>query len=161
MKTSERQHLKHDGVSDSLQQAYARFDQNRSIVTTLLGVVLVVGALAGGLYWYRSNRANEAAGLLAQALTITEAQVAPPVQALPGQPAPPPPPPGSYPSERAKLEAAVPKFEATADQYPSTDAGLFARYRAGADHCGHQDQPAPPGRAGAGSLPATSRRNPQ
>jgi predicted negative regulator of RcsB-dependent stress response len=65
-------------------------------------------------------------------LTITEAQVVPPVQAVPGQPAPPPPPAGSYPSERAKLEAAIPKFEATADQYPSTDAGLFARYRAGA-----------------------------
>ena len=93
--------------------------------------MLIVAVIAGGLYWYRSHRADEAAGLLAQALTITEAQVVPPVQALPGQPAPPPPPPGSYPSERAKLEAAIPKFEATADQYPSTDAGLFA-VRAGA-----------------------------
>jgi predicted negative regulator of RcsB-dependent stress response len=132
MKTSERQHLKHDEFSETLQQAYSRFDQNRSMATTLLGVVLIVGAIAGGLYWYRSHRADEAASLLAQALTVTEAQVVPPVQALPGQPAPPAPPPGSYPSERAKLEAAIPKFEATADQYPSTDAGLFARYRAGA-----------------------------
>ena len=132
MKTSERQHLKHDEISDSLQQAYARFDKNRSVVTTLVGALLIVGAIAGGLFWYRSHRADEAASLLAQALTIAEAQVVPPVQALPGQPAPPPPPPGSYPSERAKLEAAIPKFEATADQYSSTDAGLFARYRAGA-----------------------------
>ena len=29
------------------------------------------------------------------------------MQALPGQPAPPPPPAGSYPSEKAKLEAAI------------------------------------------------------
>ena len=111
MKTSERQHLKHDEISETLQQAYTPFDQNRSIVTTLVGVVLIVGAIAGGLYWYRSHRADEAAGLLAQALTITEAQVVPPVQALPGQPAPPAPPPGSYPSERAKFEAAIPKLK--------------------------------------------------
>jgi predicted negative regulator of RcsB-dependent stress response len=132
MKTSERQHLKHDRISDTLQQTYARFDQNRSIVTTVLGVVLVVGAVAGGLYAYRSHQADAAAGLLAQALAITEAQVVPPVPGMPGQPAPPPPPAGSYPSERAKLEAAIPTFETTADQYPSTDAGMFARYRAGA-----------------------------
>jgi predicted negative regulator of RcsB-dependent stress response len=132
MKTSERQHLKHDEVSETLQQAYARFDQNRSAVTTVLGVLIVVAAVVGGLYFYRSHQADEAARMLAEALTITEAQVVPPTQALPGQPAPPPPPAGSYPSERAKLEAAIPKFEATADQYSSTDAGRFARYRAGA-----------------------------
>jgi len=82
MKTSERQHLKHDEFSETLQQAYSRFDQNRSMATTLLGVVLIVGTIAGGLYWYRSHRADEAASLLAQALTVTEAQVVPPVQAL-------------------------------------------------------------------------------
>jgi predicted negative regulator of RcsB-dependent stress response len=132
MKTSERQHLKHDEVSETLQQAYARFDENRSAVTTVLGVLIVVAAVVGGLYFYRSHQADEAARMLAEALTITEAQVVPPTQPLPGQPAPPPPPAGSYPSERAKLEAAIPKFEATADQYSSTDAGRFARYRAGA-----------------------------
>lgn len=132
MKTRERQHLKHDGIAETLHQAYTRFDRNRSRVTTILGVCLIAAAIAVGLYWYRSHQSDEAARLLAEALTITEAQVVPPVQPLPGQPAPPPPPAGSYPSERAKLEAAIPKFEATADQYPSTDAGRFARYRAGA-----------------------------
>jgi predicted negative regulator of RcsB-dependent stress response len=132
MKTSERQQLKHDEFSETLQQAYARLDQNRSIVTTILGVLIVVGLIAGGFYWYRAHQGDDAARLLAEALTITEAQVVPPVQAVPGQPAPPPPPAGSYPTERAKLEAAIPKFEAAADQYSSTDAGRFARYRAGA-----------------------------
>lgn len=132
MKTSERQHLKQDEFSQTLQQAYAQFDQNRSAVSAVLAVVLVIAVVVGGIYWYRNHQADEAARLLAEALTITEAQVVPPVQAIPGQPAPPAPPAGSYPSERAKLEAAVPKFEAAADQYSSTDAGRFARYRAGA-----------------------------
>ena len=132
MKTSERQQLKHDEFSETLQQAYSRIEQNRSAVTTVLGILVVVVAIGAGIYWYRSHQSDEAARLLAEGLTITEAQVVPPVQPVPGQPAPPPPPAGSYPSERAKLEAAIPKFEATADQYPSTDAGRFARYRAGA-----------------------------
>jgi tetratricopeptide (TPR) repeat protein len=39
-------------------------------------------------------------------------------------------PPGTYPNERAKLEAALPKLMAAADAYPSSDAGLTARYHA-------------------------------
>ncbi len=34
---------------------------------------------------------------------------------------------GTFPTERARLQAAVVKFKAAADAYPSTDAGLFAR----------------------------------
>lgn len=132
MKTSQRQQLKHDEFSETLQQAYTRFDQNRSAVTTVLGIVVVIVMVAGGVYWYRSHQADEAARLLAEALAITEAQVVPPVTAIPGQPAPPAPPAGSYSSERAKLEAAIPKFEAAADKYSSTEPGRFARYRAGA-----------------------------
>jgi len=131
MKTKERQHLKQDEFTQTLQQAYARFDENRSSVTTALGVVLIVAAIVGGMYLYRSHRDGEASRLLAEALAVADAQVVPPAQGMPGQPPPPPPPAGSYPSEKAKLEAAIPKFETVADQYPTTDAGLFARYRAG------------------------------
>lgn len=38
--------------------------------------------------------------------------------------------PGTHPDEKAKLEAALPKFQAAADAYPSHDAGLTARYHA-------------------------------
>jgi tetratricopeptide (TPR) repeat protein len=53
----------------------------------------------------------------------------PPVAPADGQPAPPPTP-NSYPTERARLEAALPKFMAAADTYPNTDAGIAARYQA-------------------------------
>ena len=38
--------------------------------------------------------------------------------------------PGTYQTEQAKLEAALPKFVAAADQFPNTDAGVAARYHA-------------------------------
>ena len=36
--------------------------------------------------------------------------------------------PGTYPTEKAKLEAALPKFQAAADAYPTSDPGLTARF---------------------------------
>ncbi len=53
--------------------------------------------------------------------------------ATPPTPATPtPPPPGSYPSETARAEAALAKFQAAADAYPSIPAGIAARYEAAA-----------------------------
>jgi outer membrane protein assembly factor BamD (BamD/ComL family) len=61
--------------------------------------------------------------LLAEASIVETARVGPP--AAPGAPSP-----GlTFPTERDKLQAALAKFKAVADQYPSSDAGLFARYR--------------------------------
>ena len=64
--------------------------------------------------------------MLAEAMVIEEARVMPPgppagttndPNAIGGQL------PGTYPTEQAKLEAALPKFQAAADAYPSRDAG--------------------------------------
>jgi TolA-binding protein len=61
--------------------------------------------------------------MLADAVTVAEARVGPP-------PAPGTPATGlSFPTEAEKQKAALEKFKAVADQYPSTDAGSFARYR--------------------------------
>ncbi len=67
---------------------------------------------------------SRAHALLAEALAVQEARVA-----TAGTPAAP----GTYPTERARLDAAIVKFKATADAYPSTDAGLFARYQQASD----------------------------
>jgi TolA-binding protein len=37
----------------------------------------------------------------------------------------------SFPTEREKHQTALTKFKIVADEYPATDAGLFARYREG------------------------------
>ena len=52
----------------------------------------------------------------------------------------PPPAPGAPPAglrfstEKERYEAALAKFKAVADQYPSSEAGIFARYREAAIH---------------------------
>jgi hypothetical protein len=67
-------------------------------------------------------------------MVVSEARVAPPAPAADAagnaSPASPTQAPGTYPTERAKLEAALPKFVAAADAYPSTDPGQTARYHA-------------------------------
>ena len=92
--------------------------------------MLVAGAVLGYLA-YRNNNDNKARVLLAEAMVIEEARVMPPAppagttndpNAIGGQL------PGTYPTEKAKLEAALPKFQAAADAFPSHEAGLTARY---------------------------------
>jgi hypothetical protein len=53
----------------------------------------------------------------------------PPPTAAPGSPVPLQQP-GTFGTEKEKLEAALPKFIEAADRYPSTPAGVAARYHA-------------------------------
>ena len=129
MKTTERHELKHNELSDALTATYASFEQNRKNLTIGLGVVLAALAIWGSYAFYTSQREARAGALLAEALVVTEAQVVPAIAPAPGQPAPAPSP-NSYPTEQAKLEAALPKLLAAADAYPKTDAGIAARYQA-------------------------------
>ena len=64
-------------------------------------------------------------------MVVADAQVVEPVAPAPGQKLPPLPP-NTFPTERAKLEAVLPKFLAAADAYPDTMAGIAARYHAAA-----------------------------
>jgi tetratricopeptide (TPR) repeat protein len=130
MKTAQRRQLKHNEVADTLQDVYARLESNRKTISAVLIAVIVVGGAAAAMMFVSGQKNDKAAVMLAAAVTVTEAQVVPPVQGVPGQPPPPPPPAGSYPSEAARTEAALPKFLAAADAYPSTESGISARYRA-------------------------------
>ena len=125
MKRTERHQLKQDKLAMTLQETLVRIEQNRRRVTAaLLAVVLVLLAVGGFLWWQRQQETKSAA-LLADALVASEAQVAP--VATTGAA---PPPAGSYPTERARAEAALPKFMAAAEAYPKTTPGLAARYHA-------------------------------
>ncbi len=132
MKTTYRRHLKQDEVTETLQQVYSRLERNRKTVLIVAGIAILVAVIYGGYRYYTGQQSARASALLADALTVNEAQVVAPTEPLPGQPPPPPPPAGSYPSEQAKLDAALPKFLAAADAYPSTQAGRAARYHAAA-----------------------------
>ncbi len=166
MKTNERHHLKENELANALGHAQYWAGSNSRTIITLIAVVVVIG---GGVLaysaWSRSSD-NQARTLLAEAMVIEEARVMPPAppsgmtndpNALGGQL------PGTYPTEQAKLEAALPKFQAAADAYPSTDPGLTARYHVAttlialgrfADAVPHYDQVI----AGSNALLARSAR---
>ena len=102
--------------------------RRRDLVWGLIVVVALLGSVGAYAGW-RQARTGRATELLAGALAVYQAPVVPPTAPAPGSPAPVPQP-GTYESDRAKLEAALPKFIEAADRYPSTDPGIAARYHA-------------------------------
>jgi predicted negative regulator of RcsB-dependent stress response len=96
--------------------------------------VVLVALAVGGYAWWKQRQDAKASALLAEALAVSEAPVAPtPTPSPDGSPAPATPPaPGSYPTEQARLQAALPKFLAAAEAYPSATPGIAARYHAAA-----------------------------
>jgi tetratricopeptide (TPR) repeat protein len=119
MKRAERRHLKENELQRFAWQVrdllVSRKRESRAVVA-VLAVMLVVGV---GYVAWRARVESRADALLAEALVVQEARVSPPGSATSG----------SYPTERARLQAAVTKFKAAADRHPSTDAGVFARYQ--------------------------------
>ena len=133
MKTTERHHLKDNELAIALHKAQSWAGGNSTALGTIIGAIVIVGAGVLGYMAWQNNTDNKARAMLAAAMVIEEARVMPPgpppgttndPTAVGGQM------PGTYPTETAKLEAALPKFLAAADAYPSNEAGLTARYHA-------------------------------
>jgi predicted negative regulator of RcsB-dependent stress response len=126
MKTKERHHLKENELGKLARQARETVETRRSETTAIAVVVVVAAALAFGYFGWRQHVQTKAHGLLAEAMAVQDARVGPP-------PAPGTPSAGLYfPTERERSQAALTKFKIAADAYPSTDAGIYARYQEGA-----------------------------
>ena len=133
MKTTERHHLKDNELAMALTSAQGWVEHNQKNLLALLALVAVVGGGIAAYSMYSRSTDTKARALLAGAMVIEESRVMPPgppagtstdPTQTPGQA------PGTYPTQQAKLEAALPKFIAAADAYPSSDSGLTARYHA-------------------------------
>lgn len=125
MKRTERRHLKQDELTTQLLHAREIIEARKRETTAAVIAIVVVGIAALGYFGWRAHVDSRSHELLAQAMTVQEARIAPPggtmnAPAAPGT---------TFPTEQARAEAALPKFKAAADAYPSTEAGLFARYR--------------------------------
>jgi TolA-binding protein len=129
MKSQERHKLKENEFAKTVQHATAALDARRRDLVWGLIVVVVLLVAVGGYTAYRQSRANRATESLATALAIYQSPVVPMAAPAPGSPAPVQQP-GTYLTEQAKNEAALPKFLETAEQYPSADAGVTARFYA-------------------------------
>ena len=123
MKRTERRHLKENELTTLAKTARRAVEERRRPLVSFIVALLVLGFVAVGYLAWRGQVNRRADTLLAEALAIEGARVGPP--AAPGAPSV-----GlRFPTEPEKLQALAAKFKAAADQYPSTDAGLFARYR--------------------------------
>jgi tetratricopeptide (TPR) repeat protein len=128
MKRTERHHLKENELAQLARNAQQVIEERRSQATMFVVVGGVILAAVLGYFAWRNSVQGRAHALLADALIVETGRVGPP-------PAPGTPSQGLvFPTERDKYQAALVKFKAVADQYPSTDAGQFARYREATTH---------------------------
>jgi TolA-binding protein len=125
MKRVERRHLKENELQTFARQAREAYEQKKRETVMLVSVVAVVGAIAVLYVAWRERVQTRAHTLLADAVVVLEAPVSPP-------PAPGQPQQGlRFATERERAQAALTKLKTAADAYPSTDAGLYARFQEG------------------------------
>ena len=124
MNRTERHHLKENELAHLAGSARHIVEEKRGQITAVSIAVVVVLVAGLGYYAWNSRIQGRAHSLLAEALVLDDARIGPP-------PAPGSPNPGgvSFPTPRAKYQAALTKFKIAADEYPKTEAGIFARYR--------------------------------
>jgi TolA-binding protein len=123
MKKTQRQHLRENELAHMAASARDTYQQRKGQIIPMLIAIVVIAVAVGGFFAWRSRGEARAHTMLADAMVVDEARVGPPPAA--GQPSA-----GlSFPTEREKHQKALTKFKEVADAYPSTDAGLFARYR--------------------------------
>jgi TolA-binding protein len=129
MKRIDRHKLKQNEFANTMAHARDAIEKRRRDIVTMVVVVGVLLAVVAGYLWWKGSRDAKANEMLAGALAIYEAPVVPIPEPAPGSPLPVQQP-GTYPTETAKLEAALPKLLEAAEAYPNTDAGIAARYTA-------------------------------
>jgi TolA-binding protein len=137
MKRSERHHLKENEFAMSVGRLRETVGERRREITFAIAAILVLLVAVVSYTMWRGYANAKSREMLAAAMAVQDAPVVPPAPPpAPGTTAPAnanaptPTPPGAFPSERARLEAALPKFLAAAEAYPSSDAGIAARYHA-------------------------------
>jgi len=130
MKRTERHHLKENEFAEWLNSARLWFEANRSLVLYGGLAVVAVAIAVVATVVVRQNSASTASRMLAEAMTVAEAPVMPPTAAEAGKP--PIQAPGTYATDKARFEAALPRLLGVADAYPTLEPGVMARYRAAA-----------------------------
>jgi tetratricopeptide (TPR) repeat protein len=130
MRRTERHHLKENELVHTIESTRAFIEtRQRQIVGAALALV-VLALVVGGVLMYRRQSQSKGQELLAEAMVALNARVVPagagdaadlPAAASLGAT-------GTFATEEAKLNAAVPKLKAAADAYPDTTAGITARY---------------------------------
>ena len=125
MKAQERHHLKQNEVAQTAARVLETFTANRDRIMVISVVVLLVLAIGGGYFYWRKRTNDKAASMRGIAMSVTQSPIVP-APTGPGATQAP----NTYPTDRARQEAALKAFQEVAATYPSTDAGLAAQYHA-------------------------------
>lgn len=122
MKRTERRHLKDNELASFAAFTMDLYSTKKTqVVAGVVALMLVVAGVTGYSMW-RGRTEASAARLLADALLVTEARVGPPINPDAVEPG------LSFDTERARAQEALTRFKVAADAYPSTEAGILARY---------------------------------
>jgi TolA-binding protein len=126
MKAQERHHLKQNEFVHTVASATGWYRDNQGKFVGIVVGALALVVVVSGYFWWQNKNQEQAGSLLGVAMTIYQAPIVPP-SSVPGavQQA------GSYPSEKARAEAALAAFQQVADKYTSSTAGIAARYHSG------------------------------
>jgi len=125
MKAKERHHLKQNEFAVTAARVLDTLSRHqRRVRTILLAVLAGVIVIAVVVVW-RGREADRAGEQLGIALAMLDATIAP-APTIPGATQAP----GTFPTERARAEAALAAFQRVAAEFPSTEAGVAARYHA-------------------------------
>jgi TolA-binding protein len=136
MKRKERRHLKENDLAHSIT-TMREFVEPRSKQLVTAGVIVVVLIVAVlGVTIVRRQMQNRGQAQLADAMVALNARVVPPTATAQGEDGNIPAAAsigatGTFSTEAAKLNAALPKLKAAADAYPDAPAGIAARYHLG------------------------------
>src|SRR4051812_22777185 len=122
MKRAERQRLKQNDLGAFTRQVQDLVSERKRDVGWVALAVVILGAAGLGYWAWHTREQGDAQKLLADAMVIQEARIGPPAAATGGTGL-------TFPTERERAQAALGKFKAAAAAYPTTDAGLFARYQ--------------------------------
>jgi tetratricopeptide (TPR) repeat protein len=119
-----RHELKQDKFAATAAEAVHEVVEHRSGIIKIVAAVVVVGLLAGGIFWYVNSRTEQATDALGQALVIYNAPVVPPGTPKQGSMT-------TFNTDQERLIASKNALYAISDQYGWTQSGQYARYLAG------------------------------
>ena len=130
MKRIERKHLKEDELAHTLRVAREFVEPRQQLLKQVGLAVIVVLVVVVAYGFWRERTDSRGQKELAEAMVALNAEVVPVgVQGADGVPAAAAlGATGTFATEEAKLNAALPKLKAAADAYPSSPAGIQARY---------------------------------
>jgi predicted negative regulator of RcsB-dependent stress response len=129
MKRTERHHLKENELVHTIESAREFLETRQRLIAGVVIGAIVIALAVVGYTIYRQQTQSRGSELLADAMVALNARVVPagagqgdlPAGAVLGAT-------GTFSTEEAKLNVAVPKLKAAADAYPDSISGITARY---------------------------------